>query len=484
MRADLDALRPPPTNMPNSINAVAQRSFKLPAILDLIWILGLAVYIAAGMPLATFHADESMQIYTSEDFWKVFIDEDLESVITNPPYDIDSDAQLRILNGSVNRYTIGLTWMLADESRRDLPPAPGWNWGLSYEDNLDKDFRLAPDLLNLSRLPSTIFLILCLPLMGFLGRASGSRLGFFVATALFAFSPPILLNGRRALQEGSMLFFGLLTVVSAAMIANSRARRRPAGCLVWVIFIAAAALAIASKHTGLIFAAAGLGWIIISDLVNIKTWSNVFGLVGLFRITVSMIVLIGGLSFALLPALWSENPIQRFEELLTVRADLVEVQTQLFPETTLDTTEERINALLEQPFTAPLMHYEAPAWGESTAVQEEIAAYEASPLSGIDWGNAGVLPTVLALLGIGLAFVGLTRANAERRAFNAGLLAWLVITVGALLFNPLEWQRYYLPLMPIAFVLVALALNVLLSPRRVPLVADFNTSNDVIQSFR
>ncbi len=484
MRADLDALRPPPANMPNSINAVARRTFKLPIVLDLIWIIGLAAYIAAGMPLAPFHADESMQIYTSNDFWTVFVDEDLDEVITNPPYDIDADAQLRILNGSVNRYTIGLAWMLADESRRDLPKAPGWNWGISYEDNLESGFRPTPDLLNLSRLPSTIFLILCLPLMGFLGRGAGGRLGFFVATALFAFSPPILLNGRRALQEGSMLFFGLLTIVSAAMIANTRARKRPAGCLTWSIFIAAAALSIASKHPGLIFAAAGLGWIIISDLVNVKTWSNIFGLVGTIQTAFLTIVLVGGLAFALLPALWSENPIQRFEELLTVRADLVEVQTQLFPETTLETSEARINALFEQPFTAPLMHYEAPAWGESTAVQEEIAAYEASPLSGIVWGNAGILPTVLALIGIGLAFVGFTRATAERRAFNAGLLVWLGITVGALVFNPLEWQRYYLPLMPIAFVLVALTLSVLLSPRRVPLVAEFTPSSDVIQSFR
>ncbi len=483
MRADLDALRPPPKNMPNSINAVAERSYRLPPILDLVWVIGLMVYIAAGMPLAPFHADESMQIYTSQDFWTVFIDEDLEDVITNPPYNLDSDAQLRILNGSVNRYTIGLAWMLNDQSRRDLPQSPGWNWGVSYEDNIDKGYRLDPDLLNLSRLPSTIFLMLCVPLMGWLGRGAGGRIGFFVATALFVFSPPILLNGRRAMQEGSMLFFGLLTIGTAALIAQTRTRRQQTGCLFWLFFVVASALTVASKHTGIVFVAGGFGWILIGDIVRLTAR----GIPALINLVVGLfvaLVVTAALTFALLPALWNENPLQRIEELIAVRADLLEIQTQAFPETVIPTVEERFNTMLEQPFTAPLMYYEAPSWSEYTIIQDEIAAYEASPLSGISWDQAGVLPTVLALLGIGLALVALMNPRTERRVFSAGILVWLGVTVAALAFNPLEWQRYYLPLLPITFLLVTLAIGALLTPRRVPVVIEPAASTDVIQSFR
>ncbi|HUN06183.1 MAG TPA: hypothetical protein PLQ56_06260 [Aggregatilineales bacterium] len=39
---------------------------------------------------------------------------------------------------------------------------------------------------------------------------------------------------------------------------------------------------------------------------------------------------------------------------------------------------------------------------------------------------------------------------------------WLAVTVANLLLNPIPWQRYYLPLIPVYAVLIGMAVNTLL----------------------
>src|SRR5262245_15091981 len=90
--------------------------------IDGLWLLALAIYVLAGMSIAPFHGDEPMQIYMSHDYATAFIYKTPQQLMTSPPYDIDTDPQLRILNGSVNRYAIGLAWHLAGMNDSILPP--------------------------------------------------------------------------------------------------------------------------------------------------------------------------------------------------------------------------------------------------------------------------------------------------------------------------------------------------------------------------
>ncbi len=53
-----------------------------------------------------------------------------------------------------------------------------------------------------------------------LGWQFGRRLVAYFVSALYTLNPVILLNGRRALQEGSMLFFGMLVILIAALISQ------------------------------------------------------------------------------------------------------------------------------------------------------------------------------------------------------------------------------------------------------------------------
>src|SRR5688500_9018779 len=110
---------------------------RLHRLIDALWLLGLCVYILAGSPITTFHCDESMQIHMSRDFVTAFLEGAPERLMTSPPYPIDSDGHLRILNGTVNRYAIGLSWHLAGFTPDDLPPPPGWDWGLSYAQGVE-----------------------------------------------------------------------------------------------------------------------------------------------------------------------------------------------------------------------------------------------------------------------------------------------------------------------------------------------------------
>jgi hypothetical protein len=163
-------------------------------------------------------------------------------------------------------------------------------------------------------------------------------------------------------------------------------------------------------------------------------------------------MLIGALFVALSPALWSD-PASRIGDLLTERVRLIEIQAEVDPLAPM-TLEERVGAIVTQPFLAPVMHFEVASWGQVSALQEEIARYHGSFLAGYPAGGAiGVALTVAA--GIGVIAV----LRRIRQPLYAGLLLWLALTVVTLLANPLPWQRYYLLLIPIAALLAGLGLQ-------------------------
>jgi len=83
------------------------------SLLALLWLLLLIGYILGGVAITPFHGDEAMQITMSADYDTSFIQRNLAALMVAPPYAIDSPAWLRLINGSVNRYLIGLSWHLA-----------------------------------------------------------------------------------------------------------------------------------------------------------------------------------------------------------------------------------------------------------------------------------------------------------------------------------------------------------------------------------
>lgn len=427
-------------------------------LLDLLFLVALAAFVLAGTTLASFHGDEPMQIYMSGDYDVAIVQQNPRALETNPPYYVDFDPQLRILNGSVNRYAIGLARALFGLSDEPLPPRPGWDWGLTYDENVATDHRPSDALMLAGRLPSSLFLAASVFVMFGLAWQLGSaeprltRPLAYVVTALYALNPIILLNGRRALQEGSMLFFGLLVVLTAAVIARRRANHQPVPLYVWLGLILAGAMAVASKHPGIVFVGGAYGWIALGELTHFRLRGAV--VTALTMAVCGLLTL--ALFVALSPALWND-PVARLQDLLAVRAELLNIQVNADP-LAPTTLQQRIEGIITQPFLTPPAHFEVSSWTTFAPVTAEVDRYMASPLSGIQFGP--VVGTVLtALTGIGLALLFVPRLRPNREwAASLGMLAWLTIACASLLANPLPWQRYYLPLIPVVTLLAGMGL--------------------------
>src|SRR5262249_33553487 len=118
-------------------------------------------------------------------------------------------------------------------------------------------------LLTIARIPSTLFLVLSSVAMFGIGWQFGGRLPAYFMSGLYTLNPIILLNGRRAMMEGSMLAFGLLTIWLAILISRGRTNWRW-----WVLFTLSAGLTLASKHTGVVFVGGAFGWITIDEIAR------------------------------------------------------------------------------------------------------------------------------------------------------------------------------------------------------------------------
>jgi hypothetical protein len=461
-------------------------------LLDAVYAVALAFYVLAGVPLTPFHGDESMQIYMSTDYTTAIVNGRWNDLLTQPPYDIDSDGHLRLINGTVNRYAIGAVLQVGGYPM--TLPRPGWDWGLDYARNVETEHRLSASALEAARLPSALFTALSVGVMFVIGRHIGGRPAAYIATAIYALNPALLLNGRRATQEGSMFFFGLLTVLIAMWL--SRREQRPLWG--WALLTLAGGLTLASKHSGVVFIAAALGWIGVEALVRLIRQRRVgAGLVPPGNVveasldptnatkitltpnpsplgegngfsqaadaqkrvptragrhfigTVIALVVSGGLMVALFvalsPALWND-PAARGVNLLEERARLLDIQVSIAGGALSFT--DRIEAILLQPTVRPVMYYELASWSEIEPIQAEVVRYETSFWRGYPNGTLGVL--ILVLVGVGVV-VALARAGR-----SAGLLWWFGLTLITLLVNPLAWQRYYLPLIPVLAALAGL----------------------------
>ncbi len=438
------------------------RGLRLPAWVDAVFLLILGCYTFAGMPFTPFHGDEAMQIYAASDYFTLLSAP--ERLMSSPPYRVDSDEHLRILNGSINRYAVGSVLQLAGYTRDDLPPRPGWQWAFSYDDNAAQGYLPSEPLLNIARVPSTALHIASIVMIFILARAVGGRSVAYAAALIFALHPALLLNGRRALQESAMLCFGLLALWCAARItARFDARLSIRTALRWALLALACGLTLASKHSGIVFVAAALGWVFVGGMISIqKATAETPRVQSIHLLSVRLcasiaVVLALALSvfIALSPALWND-PLARLGDLIAVRSELLESQVRAAGEASSMTS--RVSALVTQPFLTPVQFYEAPTF-DVEPIHQSIAAYLNTRFAGVhDAPILGAALTLLAMLGI---IVPIMRPSLSvlSPAHRWGLLLTLGIIGTSLLANPLPWQRYYLPLTTLMCLYAALGLQ-------------------------
>ena len=414
----------------------------------IVWMLILIGYGLVGIASTPFHGDEGMQVYATIDYYTAFVEHHPQDLITNPPYIIDSRPHLRLINGSVQRYLAGLAFYLRGYTVRDLPLAPGWNWGLSYDDNVAGGWLPQADMLNLARVVSMWFFAVSVLAVAGIASLFHRRVIFYGATTLYALHPVLLLNGRRAMMEGTMLCFGLLTVWVAMGMIERWERVGWVRLWQWIALAVSGGFTLASKHTGAIFLVACWTFIGITLLISIKPhWKRSIIGIGLWGLSGMVAILV---FWVLSPALWNA-PLARFQDLLATRNELLNIQVSIDPIAPTSLWQRGV-ALLQAPYLTQPMYYELHSWESTPTIQAQIQHYTQSALGGYALGGGwGVLLT-------GLAIWGALRLGQYPR-YRLSLLVWLGWTCLALMLNPLPWQRYYLPYLPIFALLSAIGLD-------------------------
>lgn len=416
----------------------------------------LIVYAALGLKIAPFHGDEAMHIYTSKDYTTAFIDHKPQDLPVNPPYDIDGDTRLRLLNGSVMRYTVGFIMQVNGLTQQDLPPRPGWDWGLHYADDVATGHMPSDAVLLAGRTAALIYFALSIIAMFGIGWQFGGRWVAYIASALYTLNPIILVNGRRALVESALLCFGLLTIWIALQIARRFEKGDKNLWGWWIALIVSSALTLVSKYSGTIFVAGAFGGVFIAEVIRAFREKKQFKslISSTLKLTASGLLALA-LVVALSPALWND-PVSRVKDLTQMLQEQVTIVVSILAPAAPTSIPERAEGMITQPFMTPVAYFEQASWAEAKPVMDSIAAYEATPLSGIPVNPiTGIVLTLLAAVGL-VAVLWPRIRPYESWAVSVVLMIWLLITLLNLLINPLPWQRYYLPLIPIYTLLAAI----------------------------
>jgi hypothetical protein len=484
-------------------------------LLDVGIVLALAAYVASGRASVPFHGDESSFVWLSRDYHTLVEQRDPAALALDAERRDPRAVWLRVLNGSLTPLAIGFAWHHAGRSVQDLNGP--WRWGVpggpgaQWHVNVASGNRPDAALLAVARLPSTLAAAASVALVYALALAlSGSRPAAWLAAGTYATTPAVLLNGRRAMQEGGML---LCTALVAWVAWRAvRAQARPGGqegSAAWLLGLAAASgLALAVKHsTGVVVAAALLAvscapWLrrsaggprvppgqlaslvavafaalAVFSLLTPVWWSlpRTLALVGLAGLAFGLrgawrsprAWLWRGAAFALLAGAWLARPelprdaIVLPSQLLEARSHLLERQVSGFAGD--DSALRRVTTLLREAFVAGPQYFEDPAWADVPEIRAQIETYQASALAGRGGGLAWGAPLVA------LCTAGCVAAWRRRREPEIALLAaWLALPALALLANPLPWQRYYLVIHPPLAVLAGLGTAWLLALRRAP----------------
>lgn len=374
-----------------------------------------------------FHPDETSLLVQSHDLEALF---DSPFQLAYQPNLPQSEADTyRALNAPLPKYVLGIGRRLAGYGPDS--PSRDWNWSEDWEQNVSSGAMPAPRLLLGARAASALMAwlaMLCLYLAA--DSLAGSSAGV-AASLLYATNALVLLHGRRAMAEGTLLFAG-----SAALLAGFYAHRRPfAGGIT-------SGLATAAKHSGAAMLA--LNIVSASGLLQRqhRGWNRRLALVAAGFLLVT---------FALTPFLW-RHPLAAVGRVVQARqqllAEQVHVTETLAPTTVLTGWSNRWAGFLGGVYLGPLQFEEVGNYSQQLA--DPIENYRLNGWRTIGRGpiGGGVL-LALTLLGIAAGFRGWLRPDPDQRARTAVLAVGSLLMAGVLWFgNPLPYQRYYLPLIP------------------------------------
>ncbi len=415
---------------------------------DAVWLLLIAFYCLGRIELVPLHGDEPTQISMGRDFYYQFVQGDWSKVRYTPWDELSPEAaaeqDLRLLNGTLPKYLFGLTAYTGGYAVDEINEQ--WVWGAGWDWNHTNGHVPDEPLLMQTRVVSTTLLIVSAWALFGIGYLIQGQLVAVLASAMYILNPAVLLNGRRAMMEGSMLAFSLLALLAGLWLLRKQSWQR-----VMLLGIASG-LAVASKHTAVftiaaVFAGIGLFW--LWEAVRQQKWRERMPRLAKLCSAGIMALLV---FFALNPAWWGD-PIGRAQEVLERRSELLAGQTATFGG--YEDFPAKISGFWRQVFVVELMVAETEIDGFLSNQQERIAQYQVSITSGYSPGvMGGIALLMLVIIGIGAMLRGFM-AQGDAWLLGIWAIAMLALT---LLLTTLEWQRYYLPAYPVVSIFAALGI--------------------------
>ncbi len=414
---------------------------------DALWLGLLAVYVLAGARIMPFHGDESTLIYMGRDYFYL-VAGDLPRLQYDASWSVSpAEQHLRLLNGTISKTVYGAVAAGMGFEPQELNEQ--WGWHLDYAGNARQGRLPNDELLGRARLASSAQLALTAACFFMLLRFTLSRPTAYVASALFVLHPNILINGRRAMMEGSHLLGLMLVLLAGAWLLQERRWAR------YALLGFCMGIAMAAKHPNFTVCAAVALAVAIVPLWRVLRNRDAGAARDLAGLAVSG--LLGGAVFVLLNPAWWNAMTELPQIVAKLRSDTLEAQVAAFGGYT--DFAEQLTGFFRFVFVGARQYFEVAQWAGFEEISAQIAAYESSGWAGAlfigESGRLGLVCLLLAAAGI-VALWGDRSALAEHRLL---LLVWIGMTaLVTLSVTPLPWARYYLALLPALIILLSQAL--------------------------
>ena len=277
----------------------------------------------------------------------------------------------------------------------------------------------------------------------------------YLASALLVLHPNVLINGRRAMMEGSHLLGLMLLLLAGAWLLRERK------WYAYPLFGAGMGLAVAAKHPNALIAALAFLAVLIATLRDARPGEERGASGGKKLILLLSLPIVAASVFFLLNPAWWSAPFDLPALIIDSRADLLQAQVGWFGG--YNSFEDGILGFFRFVFAAERQYYEVAGWAEFDAIITQIVGYESSGMAGVLIGGTNLFGIVcLALAGFGaLDLARNSKVASENRAL---LLIWMVgSALVTLAVTPLPWARYYLPLAPALVILVSHSIFVIVT---------------------
>jgi len=408
------------------------KSFPWTKFLIPVLFLILCLNYFSGIPGVPIHPDESTQIYMSADVPKFLQD---PSSLAFPGVKLQDDQlRYRLIDSPLTRTFIGTGLLL----RGQAPTSIDWDWSKNWQENDQAGALPSADVLTMARYSvAWMFPLSCLFLFMTVKKLGG-WLAALISVVLFATNALILLHTRRAMAESALICL-LCASVWCLLCVDKR---------VWLAAIPVG-LAINAKQTLFPLAGFGLLNMVFKPIVGISKINRFFQ-----TVIFSAIVLL--ITWGLNPVYW-KSPIPALQTGLDLRSELtVQMSRQ---HQNIFTALERSAILIGQVFIQPLAIGDVSNYLADTQKQTDL--YYQNPVNNLFRGFiAGAIFLGLSIIGWGLLIRDLFSSRAKNK-YPAG--AFLTMTIGMILtvmfFTPVNFQRYYLVVVPFIIIAQAFALS-------------------------